>query len=112
TFTEIRLNRRFNDGAVRLRHQSPHSCELTDLLARTPGTRVGHHKDRIEASTGVLLLTLAEALSRNTGHHVGSDTIPHIGPNIDRLIVALTRGDKTFLILQLDLLDTLFSFSK
>ena len=36
---------RFDDGAIRLRHQTTHTCQLLDLLVGTTGTGVRHHED-------------------------------------------------------------------
>src|SRR5690606_3360594 len=48
TFTEVRSDRRFNDGAVRLGHQTTHTRQLTDLRSGTPSTGVSHHVHRVE----------------------------------------------------------------
>jgi hypothetical protein len=48
-FTEVRRDRRLDDLARRLGHQSSHAGELTDLLLRASSARVGHDVDRVEA---------------------------------------------------------------
>ena len=54
-FAEVRLDRAFDDLAdaagellLRLRHQSAHAGELTDLVARTARAGVEHHEHRVE----------------------------------------------------------------
>ena len=55
-FTEVRLDRAFDDFTdatgellLRLRHQSAHTRELTDLVAATTRAGVEHHEHRVEA---------------------------------------------------------------
>ncbi len=50
TFTEVRGNRRLDDGAVRLRHQTTHTCQLTNLRRRTTRAGVSHHKDAVKGN--------------------------------------------------------------
>ena len=45
TFTEIGLNGQLNGTSCGVRHQSPHTCKLFNLLIRTTGTGIRHHKD-------------------------------------------------------------------
>ena len=47
-FTEVRRDRRLDDFTRRLGHQAAHAGELTDLLLRASGARVGHDVDRVE----------------------------------------------------------------
>ena len=42
-FTEIGLDRQFDGSSRRIRHQSPHACQLLNLLIGTSRTRVRHH---------------------------------------------------------------------
>ena len=37
TFTEVCRDRRFDDGAIRLGHQTTHTGKLTNLCGGTPG---------------------------------------------------------------------------
>ena len=46
--TEVRGNRCFDDGAVRLGHQTTHAGELTNLRRRAPRAGVCHHVHGIE----------------------------------------------------------------
>ena len=43
TFTEVCLDRQFDDTAVRGCHQTTHTCQLFDLSVGTTGTGVCHH---------------------------------------------------------------------
>jgi hypothetical protein len=52
TFLEVRDDRRFDDLARRLGHQAAHPAKLLHLDDRTPGTRVGHHIDRVRLRSG------------------------------------------------------------
>ena len=47
-FAEVRGNRRFDDGTVRLGHQATHAGELTNLRRRTPRSGVCHHVHGVE----------------------------------------------------------------
>ena len=48
TFAEVRGDRRLDDRAIGLGHQTAHTGELTNLRGRAPGTRVGVHVHRVE----------------------------------------------------------------
>ncbi len=45
TFTEVGLDRQLDSTSRRIRHQSPHTCKLLDLLIGTAGAGVCHHED-------------------------------------------------------------------
>ena len=47
-FAEVRRDRRLDDLARRLRHQSAHARQLADLLLRSSRAGVGHDVDRVE----------------------------------------------------------------
>ena len=94
-FAEIRRNRRFNNFARRLRHQTAHTGQLPNLLFRAPGSGVGHQQHRIEPAAGFLgSFHFAE-------HHVG-DLFRHVGPDGDDLVIALAVGDRSVTILLID----------
>ena len=48
TFAEVCRDWRLDDRAIRLGHQTTHTCELTNLSCRTPRPGISHHKDRVE----------------------------------------------------------------
>src|SRR5690606_40278904 len=62
-FTEVGGNRRLNNRAVRLCHQTTHPRQLTDLGGRAPRARVSHHVDGVER-----LLTDRKSTRLNSSH--------------------------------------------
>ncbi|AKA27550.1 hypothetical protein PCL1606_61070 (plasmid) [Pseudomonas chlororaphis] len=104
TFTEVRSNRRFDDGAVRLGHQTTHTGQLTNLCCGTPRTRVGHHVHRVE---GFLLDFVAIAvdhfLFREVGHHRLGNFVVRFRPKVDHFVVLLALGYQAGGVLALDL---------
>ena len=111
TFTEVRGDRRFDDGAIRLRHQTTHTSKLTNLGCRTTRTGVGHHVDAVKGN-----LLLFNAVTVNNGfslqviHHRFGYAIVRRGPNIDNFVIAFARGNQTRLELLLDLSNFGFRF--
>src|SRR5690554_2080305 len=111
TFTEVRSDRRFDDGAIRLGHQAPHTGQLSTLCRGTPGTGIIHHVNRVErllhqvlavfALNGLAVSTdnllFGQALHHRLGHFVVG-----AGPNVDHLVVLLTLGQQTGGVLVLD----------
>ncbi|MNF61945.1 hypothetical protein D3C84_436110 [compost metagenome] len=104
TFTEVRHDRRFDDGTIRLGHQATHTGQLTDLGGGAPRTRVGHHEDAVERgllfffTQGVDVPLLGEVI-----HHGLGDAIVRAGPDIDNLVIAFASGHQTGQELVLDL---------
>ncbi len=111
TFTEVRGDWRFDDGAIWLRHQTTHTCQLTNLCCRTTRTGVGHHVDAVE---GNLLLFDAVTVNHGFGlqvvHHRFGYTIVRRCPDIDNFVIAFARGNQTRLELLLDLSNFSFRF--
>ena len=111
TFTEVRGDWRFDDGAIRLRHQTTHTRQLTNLCRRTTRTGVGHHVDAVE---GNLLLFYAVTVNNGFGlqviHHRFGYTIVRRSPDIDNFVIAFARGYQTRLELLLDLSNFSFRF--
>src|SRR5690606_12333931 len=105
TFTEVGDNRCFDDRAVRLGHQTTHTCQLTDLGRGTPGTGVSHHVHGVE---GFLLDLIAIAIQHAGGlevvHHRLGDLVVGLGPQVDNLVVLLASGNQTGGVLVLDFL--------
>ncbi|VGQ01030.1 hypothetical protein SB00610_04939 [Klebsiella quasipneumoniae subsp. similipneumoniae] len=112
TFTEVRGDRRFDDGAIRLRHQTTHTGQLTNLCSRTTRTGVGHHVDAVE---GNLLFFLTVTVNHGFGlqviHHRFGYTIVRRSPDIDNFVVAFARGHQTGLELFLNLSNFRFRFA-
>ena len=106
TFTEVRVDRRFDDRAIRLGHQAAHTGQLFDLRCRTPGTGVGHHVDGIER---LLLDGLAFGIDHvflaQTIHHDLGNLVASTAPDIHDLVVTLANGYQTIGVLRFDLLD-------
>ena len=101
TFAEVRSDRRFDNFARRLRHQSAHAGELADLLFRSARARVRHQQDGIETVAGFLsTFHLVE-------HHVGN-LFGDIRPNGDDFVVTLAVGDRAIEVLLLHLDDFFF----
>ena len=97
-FAEVRRDRRLDDLARRLGHQSAHARQLADLLLRSARAGVGHDVDRVEVPAGLLgLLHLAE--------HLVGDLLGDVRPDRDDLVVALAVGDRAFEVLLFDLDD-------
>src|SRR6266850_931942 len=98
-FPEVRGDRRLDDLARGLGHEAAHARELTDLLLRAAGARIGHHVDGVELAALLAALELGE-------HGVG-DLLGHVRPDVHDLVVPLTVGDDAVLVLLLDLVDLL-----
>ena len=111
TFTEVRGDWRFDDGAIWLSHQTTHTSQLTNLCCRTTRTGVGHHVDAVE---GNLLLFYAVTVNHGFGlqviHHRFGYTIVRRSPDIDNFVIAFARGYQTRLELLLDLSNFSFRF--
>ena len=91
TFAEVRLNRRFDDLAGRLGHQTTHTAELAHLLDTTTSTGVSHQEDRVHVSAGAVVVF-------ERGHHFGRDLFAGVRPGVEHLVVTLALGDDTALI--------------
>src|SRR6187431_1240598 len=107
TFTEVRRDRRLDDLAGRLGHQTAHGSQLTHLLWGTTSTGVSHDVDRVEAGVFDLLLRLGigHDFAADAAHHFFRDAIGNAGPDVDDLVVALAIRNQTFLVLIDDLLE-------
>ena len=102
---EVRGDRRLDDLARRLRHQTAHAGELAHLLLGTARARIGHHEDRVEARNVARDSVLADHdVGAERVEHLRSDPLGRVRPDVDHLVVALAVGDQTFLVLLLDLL--------
>ncbi|MNV15610.1 hypothetical protein D3C71_1063410 [compost metagenome] len=112
TFTEVRSDWRLDDGTIWFRHQTTHTCQLTNLCCGTTRTGVGHHVDAVE---GNLLLfftfTVNDGFSLQVIHHRFGNAIVRRSPNIDNFVVAFARGNQTRLELLLDFGYFSFSFT-
>src|SRR5262249_13732511 len=84
-FGEVGSDRRLDNFARRLRHESAHTGKLTNLLFRTASAGVGHDVDGVDAAFLVLVL---EGLEEFVGDFFGN-----VAPDGDDLVVAFAVGD-------------------
>ena len=104
TFTEVRSNRRFDDGTVRLGHQTTHTGQLTDLRSRTPCAGVGHHVHRVERFLlDFVAVAVDYLLFREVGHHRLGNFIVSFRPKVDYFVVLLALGYQAGGVLTFDL---------
>ena len=99
-FAEVGSNRRLDNFARRLGHQSAHTGELTNLLFRTASAGVGHDVDGVDAAFLVLVL---EGLEQFVG-----DFFCDVAPDGDDFVIAFAVGDRAVEVLLLHLDDFLF----
>ena len=101
TFLKVRKNRVFDNLCtfgtclLRLRHQTTHTGQLTNLFLRTTGTGIKHHEYRVET-----LVVVLDGLVKDIGQ-VAVD----VCPCIDNLVVTFVVGDETHVIVHHDLFD-------
>ena len=86
-FAEVGLDRRFDDLARGLGHQTTHAGQLADLFDTASGTRVGHQEDRVQVD-----LTVSDVVAELL-HHLAGDLFTGVGPGIEHLVIALLLGD-------------------
>src|SRR5690606_34101407 len=87
----VGLDRARDDLALRVRHETAHTGDLTDLHPVTTGTRADHPVH------GVAVVRL-EVLA-----HDRRDLVRRLGPDLDELLTALVVRDQTAVVLLLDL---------
>ena len=94
SFLEVRKNRVLNRTTslstclLRLGHQTTHTSQLSNLVLRSTGTRVKHHVNSVEA-----LVCLGHLL-----HQHITQTVVHVSPGINHLIVTLIIRDEAHVI--------------
>ena len=91
TFTEVGLDRARDDLAARVRDQTAHTGDLTNLHDVSTSTRTDHHVDRVERR-------LRQHVLHGPRHLVGG-----VGPDLDLLLAPLVVGDDAAFELALDL---------
>src|SRR5690606_37276782 len=70
TFAEVGRDRRHDDGAVRTRHQTTHTGQLTNLRGRTTGAGVSVDVDGVKGLLALFLAFLVDdRLCGQTIHH-------------------------------------------
>src|SRR5450830_1908452 len=108
-FAEVRGNRRFDNRTVRFRHQTTHTCQLTNLRCGTTGAGVGHHVNRVERLLRTLGAVAADhVFDLQLVHHGLADVIAGLAPDVHNLVVAFTGSHQTGRVLLFDLLHFLF----
>ena len=91
TFAKVRGDRRLDDRAIRLGHQTTHTRQLTNLRSGAARTRVSHHVNGVEGLLRrYLAITSSNWLGTQLFHHRFGYLIASTAPNIDDLVVALT----------------------
>ncbi|OIQ83694.1 hypothetical protein GALL_344920 [mine drainage metagenome] len=107
-FTEIRRDRRFDDGAVRFGHQAAHAGELANLCRGAARAGVGHHVDGVERFLAHLLaMTVGDGLGGEAVHQRLAHFVAGTAPDVHDLVVALALGDQAGGVLLGDFLDFL-----
>ena len=84
SFSEIGADRKVDDLPLRVRHQTAHAHQLTDLGHIAPSPRVGHHPNRVERI--VVVEVLFDSINQ---------TLVGLSPRIDHLGVTLNLCDDT-----------------
>ena len=106
TLAEVCGDRRLDDRAIRLGHQTTHAGELTNLRRRATSARVRHHVDGVE---GLLIDLVAVAINRlllrELTHHDLADFVAGLAPDVDHLVVAFTGSYQAGNVLLLDFFD-------
>ncbi len=90
-FAEVGLNRRLDDFAAGLGHQTTHAGQLTHLFDAATGTRVGHQEQRVHVVAVVAVVVLELV------HHRLGDELASVRPRIEHLVVPLLIGDDALL---------------
>ena len=106
-FFKVRDDRRLDDLARRLGHQTAHSAKLFHLRHRPTRAGVGHHEDRVWLDRAAILVGF---LRRDGSHHRIGDLVVTLGPCVDDFVVFLALRDQTFLILFLKGRDLIAGF--
>src|SRR5665213_2619908 len=96
-FLEVRNDRRLDDLARRLGHQTAHAGKLFDLRRRAAGAGIGHHPNGVDRLAGLGRLDRL--------HHFIGDLFRAVRPHVDHLVVFLALGDQAVEILLLVFLD-------
>ena len=96
-FAEVRLDRRFDDLAARLGHQTAHTGQLANLFDTTASTRVSHQVNRVHVRA-----VFADVVFQFVHHRLG-DLLTSVSPVIEHLVVSLLIGDHAAVVQLLSL---------
>ena len=101
TFFKVRDDRRFDDLARRLGHQTTHTAQLLHLRRRATRTGVRHHVDAF----GSISAPASSSYGRDFVHHRVGHLIRTLRPGIDNLVVLFTLSDQAVHVLLFEFLD-------
>ena len=105
-FTEVGLDRGFDDLAGRFGHQTAHSGQLADLRRRATRTGIGHHEYRVERwLTDFRSLTVLNPLGTQIFHHRLGYLIIGPRPDVHYLVITLALGNQAIFVLLVDFFD-------
>ena len=110
-FFEGCLDGSFDDSSVWLRHQAAHAGQLANLIDATAGTGSCHQINGVQVRPDLTRLVLA-ALLAQLAHHLLSDLVASLCPQLDVAVVALSVGDVSILELTLVLRDFFIRISQ
>ena len=91
-FAEVRLDRRLDDLAGRLGHQTAHAGRAGESARRRRGHRSGPSGRSGSRSRSVRIVVL------QLGHHLRGDLLAGVRPGVEHLVVALALGDDAALV--------------
>ena len=102
-FTEVCLDRSFNDFTGWFGHQTTHAGQLADLLDTTTSTRVRHQEHGIDIPA-----TFTDIIFHGV-HHVLGDRFTSIGPLVQHMVVPFLSTHQTTIVVLLEFHDFLLS---
>ena len=102
-FTEVCLNRCFDNLTGWLGHQTTHAGQLSNLLDTATSTRVRHQEHWVDVPS-----TFTDIILHGV-HHVLGDRFPCIGPFVQHMVVSLLTAHQTAVIVLSELHDFLLS---
>ncbi len=100
TFFKVRDNRRLDDLAVRLGHQTTHTTQLLHLGRGATRTGVSHHVNRVRLQLSARIIF---AHRRDIAHHRIRNNVGTFGPSIDNFVVLLALSDQAVHVLLFEL---------
>ena len=107
TLTEVRGDGRLDDLTRRLGHQATHTGKLTNLCGEPRAPESAIMKMLLNESCSASLPSglRTNSVTELIGDEVLGDLVGDLGPDINDLVVLLTDGDQTVVVLALGLTD-------